>query len=66
MWNNKMDARQDYLAGITGGTLLSAIPSIIAQQLLETILCATVGTIVSFLVSKAMRKLFRAKQNSHR
>lgn len=57
-----MDGRQDYFVGITGGALLSIVPSVLCNQLLEAALCAAVGAVVSFLVSKGMRSLFTTKQ----
>lgn len=53
-----MQQSQDYRAGLTGGTILSVLPHINGTRILETIILAAVGAIVSFLISRIMRKLF--------
>ena len=54
-----MGGRQDYIAGCTGGTVLSIIPQLTGARVVETVVLAAVGAVVSFAVSKGLRWVFR-------
>jgi len=49
-------------AGTVGGTVLSVFGSLMVADLMKTAILAAVGAVVSFLVSVAMKALFKKSQ----
>lgn len=49
-------------AGTVGGTLLSIFANVQSGDITKTIILATVGAIVSFVVSLALKRLTRRKR----
>lgn len=47
-----MKYREDYLPGMIGGSVLGLIPNLNATRILETIILATIGAVISFLVTR--------------
>lgn len=45
-------------AGTIGGTMLSVFPSISSGDLIRTVVLATIGAVVSYLVSVMMKRVF--------
>jgi hypothetical protein len=43
------------LIGTAGGTFLSVVPNLHSEDVLKTILLATIGAIVSFAISMALK-----------
>ena len=52
-----MTERQDYIFGLTGGTILSMVHTFSVSRILETIVFAALGAAASYLISKLMRYL---------
>ncbi|MBI9063505.1 MAG: hypothetical protein JEZ14_16100 [Marinilabiliaceae bacterium] len=46
-------------AGFLGGSLVSVFMSISSSDIIETVFYAALGTVISFLVSLLLKKLFR-------
>ncbi len=46
-------------AGTVGGTLLTIFYNIRSTDILKTIVLATIGAVVSFIVSLILKKLFK-------
>jgi mannitol-specific phosphotransferase system IIBC component len=44
-------------AGTAGGTLLSMVPNIVSEDIVRTVLLATIGAIVSFMISLLLKRL---------
>jgi len=55
-------ARHDLKLGTAGGTLLSVVPQIGADELLKTAILAAVGAIISFVVSFVLQWLRRSRR----
>lgn len=55
-------ARHDLKLGTAGGTLLSVMPQIGADELLKTAILAAVGAIISFVVSFVLQWLRRSRR----
>lgn len=47
------------LRGTAGGTILSIIPNVFSADIFKTILLASVGAIVSFIVSYVLKCIFK-------
>ena len=45
----------DTIVGTVGGTILSIIPHLDAGDVIRTLILATVGAVVSFLVTQALK-----------
>ena len=45
--------------GTAGGTFLSVLPNLHSEDVLKTIILATLGAIVSFLISLLLKMLIR-------
>jgi hypothetical protein len=54
-------ARHDLKLGTAGGTLLSVMPQIGADELLKTAILAAVGAIISFAVSLVLHRLRKSR-----
>ncbi|MHB1180142.1 MAG: hypothetical protein ACYCZO_17660 [Daejeonella sp.] len=46
-------------AGTTGGTVLSTVMQLSGYDLLQTIVCAVIGAIVSYLVTILLKRLLK-------
>jgi mannitol-specific phosphotransferase system IIBC component len=44
-------------AGTAGGTLLSMVPNIVSEDIVRTVLLASIGAIVSFMISLLLKRL---------
>lgn len=53
VWNNEIRA------GTTGGTVLSTAIQLISHDLVQTIIFATIGAIVSYLVTLLLKRLLK-------
>jgi mannitol-specific phosphotransferase system IIBC component len=47
------------MVGTAGGTFLSIIPNLNSEDLIKTVVLATVGAVVSFLISLLLKCLFK-------
>ncbi len=45
------------LAGTAGGTFLSIVPNILSEDVVKTVILATIGAIVSFAISLLLKWL---------
>ena len=52
-----MTANNPTLMGTAGGTFLSIVPNIQSEDLLKTVVLATVGAVVSFMISLLLKSL---------
>ncbi|MFA9187588.1 hypothetical protein [Flavobacterium magnesitis] len=52
-----MTANNHTLMGTAGGTFLSMIPNIQSEDILKTAVLATVGAVVSFMISLLLKSL---------
>ncbi|WP_338378898.1 hypothetical protein [uncultured Flavobacterium sp.] len=52
-----MTANNHTLMGTAGGTFLSMIPNINSEDIVKTIILASVGAIVSFMISILLKSL---------
>ena len=52
-----MTANNHTLMGTAGGTFLSIVPNINSEDLFKTIILASVGAIVSFMISLLLKSL---------
>jgi hypothetical protein len=52
-----MTANNHTLMGTAGGTFLSIIPNIQSEDIVKTAVLATVGAIVSFMISLLLKSL---------
>jgi hypothetical protein len=50
-----MQSSNPTLIGTAGGTFLSVLPNLHSEDVLRTILLATIGAIVSFAISMALK-----------
>ena len=50
-----MQSSNPTLIGTAGGTFLSVVPNLHSEDVLRTILLATIGAIVSFAISMALK-----------
>ena len=57
-----METSNPTYVGTAGGTFLSILPNLHSEDILKTVLLATIGAIVSFGISMVL-KLFMKKQN---
>ncbi len=55
VWNSEIRA------GTTGGTVLSTVMHLSGYDLLEIIICAVIGAIVSYLVTVLLKKIFKSR-----
>lgn len=54
-----MQVNNSMLRGTAGGTILSIIPNVFSADIFKTILLASVGAIVSFIVSYVLKCIFK-------
>ena len=54
-----MEANFSYKCGFIGGMVCSILPNIAFADILKTCILAIVGTVVSYLVSLLLRKVFK-------
>ncbi|MDD3003457.1 MAG: hypothetical protein PHH66_00890 [Flavobacterium sp.] len=47
------------LVGTAGGTFLSIVPNLNSEDLIKTVILATVGAVVSFSISVLLKSLFK-------
>jgi len=47
------------LMGTAGGTFLSVLPNLHSEDVLKTVLLASIGAVVSFIVSIALKTLLK-------
>jgi hypothetical protein len=47
------------LMGTAGGTFLSVLPNLHSEDVLKTVLLASIGAVVSFIVSMALKTLLK-------
>ncbi|WP_073371474.1 hypothetical protein [Flavobacterium fluvii] len=47
------------VVGTAGGTILSVLPNLHSEDVLKTIILATVGAVVSFLISLILKLLIK-------
>ena len=61
MTNNKfrMEASNPTLVGTAGGTFLSILPNLHSDDIVKTVLLATIGAIVSFIISLLLKSIIR-------
>ncbi|MFC5683258.1 hypothetical protein ACYE2N_04925 [Flavobacterium sp. MAHUQ-51] len=52
-----MTANNHTLMGTAGGTFLSIVPNIQSEDIVKTVVLATVGAIVSFTISLVLKSL---------
>jgi len=52
-----MTANKQTFMGTAGGTFLSIVPNIHSEDITKTIILATVGAIVSFIISLLLKSL---------
>ena len=52
-----MTANNHTLMGTAGGTFLSIVPNIQSEDIAKTVILATVGAIVSFMISLLLKSL---------
>lgn len=50
-----MQSSNTTLIGTAGGTFLSVVPNLHSEDVLKTVLLATIGAIVSFAISMALK-----------
>ena len=54
-----MSTNSHTLMGTAGGTLLSVIPNIQSADVLETVVLATIGAVVSFTISLVLKSIIK-------
>ncbi len=54
-----MDPSNSTVMGTAGGTFLSVLPNLHSEDVLKTIILATLGAIVSFLISLILKILIK-------
>jgi hypothetical protein len=54
-----MEYSNSTVVGTAGGTFLSVFPNLHSEDVLKTIILATVGAIVSFLISLVLKLLIK-------
>lgn len=54
-----MESGNPTLIGTAGGTFLSVIPNLHSEDILKTVLLASIGAIVSFILSMALKFLIK-------
>ena len=54
VWNSEIRA------GTTGGTVLSTVLHLSGYDLLEIIICAVIGALVSYLVTVLLKRIFKS------
>jgi len=52
-----MTANNHTLMGTAGGTFLSIVPNIQSEDIVKTVVLATVGAVVSFMISLLLKSL---------
>ncbi len=57
-----MDSNTTLWTGTAAGTFLSVLPNLHSEDIVKTIILATVGAIVSFVVSILIKLLKRTKK----
>jgi uncharacterized protein (DUF2062 family) len=54
-----MNSNHSIVVGIAGGTFLSIVPNIQSEDILKTVLLATLGAVVSFFISVLLKLLLK-------
>jgi hypothetical protein len=54
-----MTANNPTLIGTVGGTFLSIVPNLSSDDIARTAVLATVGAVVSFMISLLLKSLFK-------
>ena len=54
-----MTAGNHTLMGTAGGTFLSVLPNLHSEDVLKTVILATLGAIVSFIISMTLKYLIK-------
>ena len=54
-----MESSNPTLIGTAGGTFLSVVPNLHSEDILKTVLLASIGAIVSFVLSMALKFLLK-------
>tara|TARA_R110000850_G_scaffold80947_2_gene174053 strand:- start:48840 stop:49022 length:183 start_codon:yes stop_codon:yes gene_type:complete len=57
-----MTANNQTFMGTAGGTFLSIIPNIQSEDIVKTIVLASVGAVVSFVISLLLKSLQRKRR----
>jgi mannitol-specific phosphotransferase system IIBC component len=57
-----MTANNHTLMGTAGGTFLSIVPNINSEDIARTVILATVGAIVSFMISLLLKSLQKKRK----
>jgi mannitol-specific phosphotransferase system IIBC component len=57
-----MTANNHTLMGTAGGTFISIVPNINSEDIARTIVLATVGAIVSFMISLLLKSLQKKRK----
>jgi mannitol-specific phosphotransferase system IIBC component len=52
-----MTANNPTLMGTAGGTLLSIVPNLSSNDIVKTVILATVGAVVSFMISLLLKSI---------
>jgi hypothetical protein len=50
------------LMGTAGGTFLSVVPNLQSDDVFKTVLLASIGAVVSFIVSMALKTLLKKRK----
>ncbi|SDH06423.1 hypothetical protein SAMN04488062_10417 [Flavobacterium omnivorum] len=57
-----MESNNTLHLGTASGTLLSIVPNIVSEDILKTIILASIGAIVSFAISLLLKWLLKIKK----
>ena len=55
----KMEASNPTVVGTAGGTFLSILPNLHSEDIVKTVLLATIGAVVSFILSLALKSILK-------
>jgi len=54
-----MEASNPTVVGTAGGTFLSILPNLHSEDIVKTVLLATIGAIVSFILSLVLKSILK-------
>ncbi|MBC5842642.1 hypothetical protein H8R23_14605 [Flavobacterium sp. F-380] len=57
-----MESNNTLHIGTASGTLLSVVPNIVSEDIVKTIILATIGAIISFTVSILLKRFTKSKK----
>jgi hypothetical protein len=57
-----MTANNPTFIGTAGGTVLSMVPNIASEDLMRTVILATIGALVSFTISMVLKVLTKKRK----